>query len=172
MFRDVVRRERIDGLKGPSASERHQYSGGSPRNSGRPTGPSHQIDISSPRHFRAKHISARAYLSEKNETTEGLDTAAVDKIRLGLGGARLVVGHQDAGVVVLGLAVERSLNRRRRSEDSSESCNRGLHLVGYEVSMPIVRLGREKVIWTVEVEDWTVISREKIRMRRGSYAYL
>jgi hypothetical protein len=37
-------------------------------------------------------------------------------------------------VVVLGLTVERSLNSRRRGENSSKSCDGGLHLVGCEVS--------------------------------------
>jgi hypothetical protein len=68
-----------------------------------------------------------AYLSEKNETAVGLDTAAVGQVGLGLGGARLVVGDQDAAVVVLGLAVQRSLNSWRRGEHSSESCDGGLH---------------------------------------------
>jgi hypothetical protein len=35
-------------------------------------------------------------------------------------------------VVVLGLAVERSLSSRRNGKNSSESCARGLHLVGCE----------------------------------------
>jgi hypothetical protein len=71
-----------------------------------------------------------AYLSEKDETTEGLNAAAVDQVGLGLGRARLVVGNQDTRVVVLGLSIERSLDCWRDGEDRNESCNRGLHLDG------------------------------------------